>query len=87
MEFYRSALNTPPYKNIRSQTALRRANYSPQVPILDQWGQPEVTTPTTVWVEAVHREYDALEILDPDFQYGTITYLLIPCDDCGSADC
>ena len=67
MEYHRCPDDTPPYQNTRSKRALRRATCAPHVPILDQWGQPEVTTPTTVWVEAVQREYNAVEILDlPD---------------------
>ena len=78
---------SPPHLNTRSNTAARRAACVFQVPPNDMWGNPEVATLTTVWVEELQEELPAVEIDDEEFEYGTHTWLLHLCHDCGHHEC
>ena len=78
---------SPPHLNTRSNTAARRAACVFQVPPNDMWGNPEVATLTTVWVEELQKELPAVEIADEEFEYGTHTWLLHLCHDCGHHEC
>ena len=78
---------TLPYQNTRLQTASRKATCAFEAPLLDTWGKPEVAIPTTVWVEEVQEELPAVEIDDDECEYGSQTWLLHLCHDCGSSGC
>ena len=76
-----------PYQNTRLQTASRKATCAFEAPLLDTWGEPEVAISTTVWVEEVQEELPAVEIDDDECEYGSQTWLLHLCHDCGSSGC
>ena len=78
---------TLPYQNTRLQTASRKAICAFEAPLLDTWGEPEVAISTTVWVEEVQDELPAVEIDDDECEYGSQTWLLHLCHDCGSSGC
>ena len=78
---------TSPYQNTRLQTASRKATCAFEAPLLDTWGEPEVAISTTVWVEEVQEELPAVEIDDDECEYGSQTWLLHLCHDCGSSGC
>ena len=75
------------YQNTRLQTASRKATCAFEAPLLDTWGEPEVAISTTVWVEEVQEELPAVEIDDDECEYGSQTWLLHLCHDCGSSGC